>query len=620
MISVDNLTKTYGPQVLFDKVSFKINARERVGLVGLNGHGKTTLLRMIVGEESPDDGLISIPRGYRLGYVRQQIEFTASTVLKEGMLGLSEQEQHQSWKVEKILSGLGFSKDDMQRNPHEFSGGYQIRIKLTKVLVSEPDLLLLDEPTNYLDITSIRWIERFLLDWPHELLLITHDRSFMDKVITHTLGIHRQRLRKIEGNTEKYYAQVAMDEEVYEKTRLNDERKRREIELFITRFRAKARLAGLVQSRVKTLAKHDKKEKIEKIKSLDFAFRYKPYQGKFVGSARSITFGYTPGATIINNFSLTIGARDRIGIVGRNGKGKTTLLRLLAGDLSPAQGDIIWNRGVAYGFFEQTHTARLLPSRTVEEEILSADPDTDRQKARSICGAMLFEGDQALKKIGVLSGGEKSRVLLGKLLATPLNVLMLDEPTNHLDMQSCDALLAALDNFDGAVIMVTHNEMFLHALAERLIVFQNNNVTVFEGGYQDFLDRQGWIDEDVSLFDPDTISVITDESRPSKKDLRRARSAIMNERARVIKPIEMQMNQIEERIMVLERENAAILSDIALATQSHDGRTIARLSRELGCREQEIDHLFGELERLHADIESRRLYFDERLNEIEKLP
>jgi len=168
--------------------------------------------------------------------------------------------------------------------------------------------------------------------------------------------------------------------------------------------------------------------------------------------------------------------------------------------------------------------------------------------------------------------------------------------------------------------MVTHNEMFLHALAERLIVFQNNNVTVFEGGYQDFLDRQGWIDEDVSLFDPDTISVITDESRPSKKDLRRARSAIMNERARVIKPIEMQMNQIEERIMVLERENAAILSDIALATQSHDGRTIARLSRELGCREQEIDHLFGELERLHADIESRRLYFDERLNEIEKLP
>lgn len=615
MISVDNLSKAYGGQVLFDKVAFKINARERVGLVGLNGHGKTTLLRMIVGEESPDEGVISIPRGYRLGYVRQQLDFTSSTVLQEGIRGLSEQERHQTWKVEKILSGLGFSKADMLRHPREFSGGYQIRLNLTKVLVSEPDLLLLDEPTNYLDITSIRWIERFLLSWPHELLLITHDRSFMDKVITHTLGIHRQRLRKIEGDTEKYYAQVALDEEVYEKTRLNDDRKRREIELFISRFRAKARLAGLVQSRVKTLSKHDKKEKIERIKTLDFAFRYRPYQGKFVLSARSIGFRYIPEVTLINEFSLTIGARDRIGIVGRNGKGKTTLLRLMAGELAPERGEILWHKGIEFGLFEQTHIAHLLASRTVEEEIMAVNADVDRQKARTICGAMMFEGDHALKRIEVLSGGEKSRVLLGKLLATPLNVLLLDEPTNHLDMQSCDALLAALDNFEGAVVMVTHNEMFLHALAERLIVFQNDGVSVFEGGYQDFLDRCGWQGEDIPI--PDSNTIPKEEQKPSKKDLRRARSEIMNERARIIKPIELRMNQIEERITVLEKENTDILADISHATKAQDGKAISRLSQELDRREQEIELLFDELERLHGNIESHRLYFDERLSEIE---
>jgi len=618
MISIDNLSKAYGKQILFDKVAFKINARERVGLVGLNGHGKTTLLRMIVGEETPDEGVISIPRGYRLGYVRQQLDFTASTVLQEGMQGLSEQDRHQTWKAEKILSGLGFSKADMQRHPLEFSGGYQIRLNLTKVLVSEPDLLLLDEPTNYLDITSIRWIERFLLGWPHELLLITHDRGFMDKVITHTLGIHRQKLRKIEGDTEKYYAQVAMDEEVYEKTRLNDERKCREIELFISRFRAKARLAGLVQSRVKTLSKHDKKEKIEKIKTLDFAFRYRPYQGKFVLGVHAIGFGYVPDIPLINNFSIAIGARDRIGIVGRNGKGKTTLLRLLAGELAPKGGKVIWNKGVSYGFFEQAHAAHLVATRTVEEEIMASNPDIDRQKARTICGAMMFEGDHALKIIEVLSGGEKSRVLLCKLLATPLNVLLLDEPTNHLDMQSCDALLAALDNFEGAVIMVTHNEMFLHALAERLIVFQNDGVTLFEGGYQDFLDRCGWVDDDMPIPGPEKAP--KEESRLSKKDLRRVRSEIMNERARLLKPIEVRMTQIEARIMVLEKENAAIMANIEQATNVQDGKSISRLSHELDLREQEIDVLFDELERLHTSIEDHRLTFDERLREIETTP
>ena len=204
MIAAENITKSFGGQTLFDGISFKINAKERVGLVGRNGHGKTTLFRIIIGEEDYDGGHLTSPKGYRIGHVRQQLRFTEETVLQEGMLGLPETEKDHHWKVEKVLAGLGFTNEDMELPPEAFSGGFQVRLNLAKVLVSEPDLLLLDEPTNYLDITSIRWIERFLLTWPREVLLITHDRSFMDRIVTHTLGIHRKKARKIAGNTEKY--------------------------------------------------------------------------------------------------------------------------------------------------------------------------------------------------------------------------------------------------------------------------------------------------------------------------------------------------------------------------------------------------------------------------------
>ncbi|MCK5593252.1 ABC-F family ATP-binding cassette domain-containing protein, partial [Candidatus Bathyarchaeota archaeon] len=266
MISIENLTKSYGGQVLFDSVNFRINSRERVGVVGRNGHGKTTLFKLIAGDIRPDSGSITTPKNYNIGYVRQQIEFTRDSVLDEGMTGLSSAEQDYHWKVEKILFGLGFTADDMQRHPGELSGGFQVRLNLAKALVAEPDLLLLDEPTNYLDITSIRWITGFLVGWPCELLLITHDRGFMDHIVTHTIGIHRRKIRKFTGTTERYYEQIAQDEEVYEKTQVNDEKRQKEIELFISRFRAKARLANLVQSRVKTLTKMEKKEKLEKLK------------------------------------------------------------------------------------------------------------------------------------------------------------------------------------------------------------------------------------------------------------------------------------------------------------------------------------------------------------------
>jgi ATP-binding cassette subfamily F protein 3 len=618
MIRVENLKKSFGYQVLFNGVSFKLNPKERIGLIGRNGHGKTTLLRLIIGEESPDAGRVSVPKHYRIGYVRQELVFTKSTVLEEGMTGLGPEEKDHHWKVAKILAGLGFSNEDMQRSPQEFAGGFQVRLNLAKVLVSDPDLLLLDEPTNYLDIASIRWVARFLTNWPRELILITHDRGFMDKIVTHTLGIYHRKVRKITGNTKKFYAQMAQEEELYEKTRIKDERRRKEVQQFITRFRAKARLANLVQSRIKTLAKMEKKEKLEKLRTLDFSFRSRAFQGKHVMSARDVAFAYDPQNPLIKKFNITIGVRDRICVVGKNGKGKTTLLKLLSGVLEPQSGEITCHSAVKKGVFEQTHIKNLVDARTVEEEILYSHSDVDRRLARNICGAMLFEGDAALKPIGVLSGGEKSRVMLGKILADPVNLLLLDEPTHHLDMESCDALLAAIDSFEGTVIMVTHNEMFLHTLAERLIVFQSDEVSVFEDGYQRFLEQRGW-ENDVEITESGTGDDPKKDRRVklTKKEMRRRRSELVTESAKVLKPLEQRINRTEGDIEKHEKTLAEMNSAIQAASRERDGAKIAELSRTIHRCRSDIDRLFDELEEYINAFENQKAIFENKMERLE---
>ena len=616
MVRIENLSKSFGNHILFEQAGFKLNSRERLGLVGRNGHGKTTLLRLISGDEQPESGNISIPRQYRIGYVRQTLAFGQDTVLEEGMTGLSDHEKDHHWKVEKVLAGLGFSDSDMQRHPTEFSGGYQVRLNLAKILVSEPDLLLLDEPTNYLDINAIRWIERFLNAWPHELILITHDRSFMDKVVTHIVGIHRQRLRKIKGQTEKYYSQVAQDEEIHEKTRINDERRRREIEQFISRFRAKARLANLVQSRIKLLTKMEKHNKLEKIKTLDFSFRTLPFRGKNVLNTRNISFAYRQGDPVIKDLNLAINPGDRICVIGKNGKGKTTLLKLLAGVLQPQQGQVTYHPKVTPGFFEQTNIKHLLDERTVEEEIQYSSPEMDKQVARNICGAMMFRGDEAFKKIGVLSGGEKSRVMLGKLLVTPLNLLILDEPTNHLDLESCDALLAAIDNFEGAVILVTHNEMFLHALANRLVVFQNDRITVYEGSYRYFLDNAGWEDEAVS---PRSLQKAKspDADKLNKREIRRRRSEIVTEKGKVLRPLERQIARLENDIDKWDKELSELNKEMQTATEARDGQKIAEVAQAIHNHQTVIDTLFEELECITSAYDKEKAVFEKKLKQLD---
>ena len=507
MLQISNLSKSYSGKTLLEGASVDIGRNERVGLVGRNGSGKSTLFRMILGQEAPDEGTIAFPRGYRVGHLAQHLNFTKNTILEEACLGLPEEEQamNLTYKGEIILNGLGFSESDFERAPEEFSGGFQIRINLAKVLLSEPDLLLLDEPTNYLDIVSSRWLSKTLSQWKGELVLITHDRGFMDSVVTHTMGIYRNGIRKMPGGTQKLYDQIALDEEIYEKTRLNEGKKRKEVEDFINRFRATASKAALVQSRIKSLERMGSKEELIQEDSLDFIFSYDKFLGKNILDVYDLSFGYTELEQLFSDLNFSVSRKDRIGIIGKNGRGKSTLLRALASELKPLQGEVLMSPNARLGFFGQTNVERLNTKHTIEEEIALAHPHLSRTRVRTIAGTMMFEGDSALKKIGVLSGGEKSRVLLGKIIASPTNILFLDEPTNHLDMDSIEALLESLKVYEGALILVTHNEVLLRQLCDRLIVFQGEKPFIFEGTYDYFLDKIGWDDE------------LADESMSKKK-------------------------------------------------------------------------------------------------------
>ena len=617
MIQVNNLDKYYGRQVILEKAGFTLNPGERVGLVGRNGHGKTTLFKMILGEERPDSGCVSIPNGYKIGHLSQHISFTENTVLKEACLSLPENEDgiDETYKAETILMGLGFALEDLILDPMDLSGGYQVRLNLAKVLVSDPNLLLLDEPTNYLDIVSLRWLTKFLRNWKKELIIITHDRDFMDGVTTHTMVIHRCKMRKEAGPTEKVYQQLLMEEEIHEKSRVNDDKKRKETEDFINRFRAKASKASAVQSRIKALQKKDRLEKLTEIKDLDFAFKSMPFTGKVLMEVNDLSFSFdNESAPLIDGLTFSVGKNDRIAIIGKNGKGKTTLLNLLAKELKTENGSVSHHVQLQTAYFGQTNINRLTLHKTVEEEIMDVHPDVGRGAARKICGIMMFPGDHALKKISVLSGGEKSRVLLGKLLVSPANMLMLDEPTNHLDMESNDSLVEAIDAFNGSVIVVTHSEMMLHALATRLIVFDDGKVTLFEGTYQDFLDRIGWKNENES--GAPRAKKNSRNNSVNKKQLRRERAELLNKKSKTMDDLQKSIDEAEKEVLRLEEKIERQNHEIREASLKGEGGAIKILTKKLLELKFRLDAVFAKLDLLRSEIEGKTKEFEEGLESL----
>jgi ATP-binding cassette subfamily F protein 3 len=591
MLQIYGLGKSFGGQTLFEDLSLNLLPGEKLGFVGRNGTGKSTLLKIILGEETYDAGKITTPRNYRMGFLRQHLKFSKETIIDECIEALTPQQKLEgaTYLCEKMLMGLGFAKADFHRKISEFSGGYMLRLHLAKLLVEAPDLMLLDEPTNYLDIVSIKWLAQFLKNYDGSLILVTHDRSFMDAVCTDIGGIHRKNVFKIKGNTAKYFEQIKLQEDLHEQKRENIERQRKEMIQFIERFKAKASKAAQAQSRVKMLAK---------LESLDLGFKYTGAE-KFL--FRHLKFVIKPG--------------ERIGIIGANGKGKSTLLNLLADFISKEQGTIEGKTSLYHnasvGHFGQTNISRLSNESTILEEIMSSNDELPLTRVRQICGSMMFEGDLAEKKIKVLSGGEKARVMLGKILAEPHNILLLDEPTNHLDMDSIDELKEALVNFPGAVLVVGHSEHFLKGLVNRLIIYREESAEFFMGSYEDFQEKGGF----EQLLGEAKVSVKSDAPKVSYKENKKLRQDIILERSRTLRPLKEELEKLEKKIVIIEAEITQ--HNLQLLKSSLSPEEIAEVTKKLAANQKEVDDLFWVFSEKGQKVEELELAFNLRLEALQ---
>lgn len=586
MLQINQVSKSYGRQELFQNISLQMEKGERLALVGRNGFGKSTLLKIILGQEEADHGDIIFPKNYRLGYLEQHIDFKEDTVLYEAARGLPPGEEDHLYKVESILFGLGFSAEDIYASPLKFSGGYQIRINLAKVLVNEANLLLLDEPSNYLDIVSMRWLIGFLKQWPGELIVVSHDRQFIDQICTHTALIHRKNLRRCKGNTQKLYDKVLEEETIHEKTRQNELKKRQKTEEFINRFRAKASKASSVQSKIKQLAKLPSLDELAQIDSLDFSFHYDKFSAKHILEVNNLSFAYPHQETLFHDLNFRVGQKDRIGIIGKNGKGKSSLLRILAEELHPTSGSVQKHEHCKLAYFGQSNIQRLNLNLSIEEEVGTSNTSLSRTQVRNICGTMMFSGDHAEKKIKVLSGGERSRVLLAKLLAQPSNLLFLDEPTNHLDLESIQALKNAIDEYPGALLMVTHDEDLLRSLCDKLLIFHRNRLEYFLGDYDEFLDKLGWEEEEKKI----------------KKKKKNKAAPKLKPQNRVSQKIQKSIEDLETMIQNEEKELQDIQEALEKANQEQAIDDIIQLGHQLNEIQKNIDEHYMVLAQLEEEL------------------
>ncbi|MEA1915199.1 MAG: ABC-F family ATP-binding cassette domain-containing protein [Campylobacterota bacterium] len=606
MIQLTNISKSYASQELFHNLDFRLGQGQRIGLVGRNGSGKSTLFKLILGEDFYDDGEISIPKGYKIGSLKQHLEFSEKTLRDEVVLALSEEDKFNVYKVEKILFGLGFVQEDLEKDPLSFSGGYQIRINLAKLLVTQPNLLLLDEPTNYLDIVSLRWLKSFLKSFDGEVILITHDRDFMDAVSTHTMGITRKSLYLIKGDTHKFYEQLQSNDELYEKQKIAQDKKRKELEEFIAKNKTRASTAALAQSKVKQLEKMESMDSLESENSLRFDFNFKDTPAKVLLDVKDLSFGYTAQNILFKDISFTLKKGEVLGIIGKNGKGKSTLLNTIAQELTPISGLSDFHGTTSFAHFGQTNIAHLNPNNTIMDEIYAANAKLPESTVRSICGLLMFSNDTAKKKISLLSGGEKSRVMLGQIIAREVNLLFLDEPTNHLDMNSIASLTAAIKNFKGSVIIVTHSEALLRAVCDRLIIFAKDGAQYFDGTYDEFLVKMGWEEEE---------NVEKQKSAPkiNKKENKILRTQIIQERNKLTSPLKKEVDKLEEKIMQLEELLIEEHKELIVVSNSGDNSRLIELSRTVLDHEKEVEDKFELLEMAQTKLDEITEEFEEKL-------
>ncbi|MCC7124724.1 MAG: ABC-F family ATP-binding cassette domain-containing protein [Acidobacteria bacterium] len=532
MIQLQSLTKTFGERVLLDSVTWQIGDRDRVGLCGPNGAGKTTLLKMLAGFEEPDAGVIQRPNGLTLGYLPQDgLTHRGRTIVDEASQALKPlldmkaelhtledrladaavpESEHEAilhrysdlqdrfrmadgyqmdLKVGSVLNGLGFESTSFHDMAEHLSGGWQMRLALAKLLLSAPDLLLLDEPTNHLDLEARNWLEDYLIGYPHAVIVVSHDRYFLDAVVTRIADLSLKTITDYHTNYSKYLVERdARLERLREAKRRQDEEIER-VQAFIDRFRYQATKAAQVQSRIKMLEKVERLDVPPERKRIRFQFPAAVKSGRTVIELKHARQAYGD-KVVLKDVNLLIERGDRIALVGHNGAGKSTLMRLLSGAEAPASGERILGHQVVMQYFAQDEATSLEPNLTVYETLASGSPNTMIPAIRNILGGFLFSGDDIYKKAAVLSGGERTRLAVARMLLHPSNTLLLDEPTNHLDIDSKEVLLDALADYGGTLIFVSHDRYFVDRLATKVIDVGHGEAMLYPGGYEAFLWRQ----------------------------------------------------------------------------------------------------------------------------------
>jgi len=535
MISFNAVTKQQGSKILYANGSFQINPGEKIGLVGPNGAGKTTIFRLIMGEESPDQGSISRPDKIRVGYFSQNIESmkgrsVIAEVLSAGgfdqvnadikkyeeklsdpnltedeMVTVLEKYGEAQAKFEamggydlesratEILGGLGFSNEDMQLDVGQYSGGWKMRVTLAKILLLVPDVLLMDEPTNHLDVESIVWLEEWLRNYKGALLMTSHDRDFMNRLVTKTIEIANKAITTYGGNYDFYEKERDIRKEQLIAAAKRQEDMLAKEEEFIARFAARASHAAQVQSRVKKLEKIDRIEIPAEDRVMDFIWPEPPRGGDEVVKFESLGKIYSlkdgREKNVFSGASALVKRLDRVAVVGVNGAGKSTLLKIITKQTDPSTGTCAIGPSIQLGYFSQNSLDVLDPNKTILQEVESRVPNATLGSIKSLLGAFLFSGEEVEKKISILSGGEKSRVLLACILSHPVNLLILDEPTNHLDIKSREVLLKAIKEFPGTVMMVSHDRYFLREITTRVFEIDKNQLTTFDMTYPEYLER-----------------------------------------------------------------------------------------------------------------------------------
>jgi ATPase subunit of ABC transporter with duplicated ATPase domains len=537
MISFSRVSKQYGRQVLFVDVSFQLNPGEKVGLVGPNGSGKTTLFRMIVGEEGPDEGEVSVPRKVSIGYFRQDVEeMKGRSVLDEAIAGsgrlgdlhhelealqhamadparaadmdrilarfgeVQEEYEHQGGygleaQAREVLHGLGFDDERIEGDVGALSGGWKMRVAMARVLLGRPDVLLMDEPTNHLDIESIIWLEAFLKGLPGALLMTSHDREFMNRVVGKIAEIDAGEITVYSGNYDFYERERGIREANREAAYARQQAMLAKEQRFIERFAAHAAKAAQVQSRVKALEKIEKIELPKKRRVVKFDFRQPPRSGDLVAVLDDVCKAYGR-RTVYDHVNMTIRRGERWCVMGKNGAGKTTLLRMVAGVLTPDSGEVKLGASLRMGYFAQQALDLLDPDLTIEEQLQKDFPNESIGVLRNLAGAFQFSGDDIDKKIRALSGGEKTRLVMARLLLDPPNFLVLDEPTNHLDMATKEMLIDSLKDFEGTMLFVSHDRAFLRALSNRVVELGgesgiDTHPHLYPGSYVEYVARTG---------------------------------------------------------------------------------------------------------------------------------